>query len=434
MRRSIIYLIALVCIAGAAQAQSWTFGPGDTVKLPLELMDSINNPAAVDSSADSVLIRVVKNFAANATGADTCYLHRGLMDASTNTLLHTTGNATTTLGFGSVPKRVQTFSFFATAYTLTGSATASGTYTIIVYTYDASLGLITTRKYPFNYIYYGASTGTYAMWADSVGAMARWAMKTVAPDSTSAGLVSVNVGAMTNDVVTAAAINADAIGASELATDAIGAAEIAASAITSSEAPNLDSATSKVGVGDGAIGAAEIATDAIGAPELAATAVSEMWNHRIDTVAADSSAGKVLYKAKAIKDTTSTQLNATISSRGTSTLTTTDNIGINWADVANPTTTLGLTGTTVGTATNISQIGGTAQSSGMNLATYLPAVFDTALFVQGFRVNAKTKLGVSANTDTLHVYWSTTELFKVIYYHIGGAAGDPPDSTKTVAP
>lgn len=168
MRWSIIYLIALVCIAGAAKAQSWTYGPGDTVKLPLELMDSIANPAAVDSAADSVLVRVIKNQAANAGGADTCYLHRGLLDASTNSSLHTTNAGATTLGFGSVPKRVQTFTFLATAYTLTNSATASGTYTIEYWTYDHSLGLITKRERTFNYVYVGTSTMTYKDWADSL--------------------------------------------------------------------------------------------------------------------------------------------------------------------------------------------------------------------------------------------------------------------------
>lgn len=173
MRRSVVYLIVLICLAGVVQAQSFIVGPGDTVKIPLLLMDTLGNPTAVDSAADSVLIRVVKNFAANASGADTCYLHRGLMDASTNALLHTTGNATTTLGFGQTPKRLQTFSFFATAYALTNSATASGTYTIEVFTYDHSLNLVTTRTYSLNYIYGSASTYTFAMWGDSITIMGR---------------------------------------------------------------------------------------------------------------------------------------------------------------------------------------------------------------------------------------------------------------------
>lgn len=46
----------------------------------------------------------------------------------------------------------------------------------------------------------------------------------------------------------------------------------------------LDSATSKVGIGDGAIGAAEIATDAIGSSELATTAAAEIADASGDSV------------------------------------------------------------------------------------------------------------------------------------------------------
>jgi hypothetical protein len=171
--------MALCALAGSAQAHAWIVGPGDTLKFPLELRDSIGNPTAVDSAADSVLVRVIKNFAANASGADTCYLNRGLMDASTNTLLHTTGNATTTIGLGQTPKRLQTFSFFATAYALTNSATASGTYTVEVWTYDHSMNLITTDKYTLNYVYQVASTYTFAMWADSLMIGSRFSARTI---------------------------------------------------------------------------------------------------------------------------------------------------------------------------------------------------------------------------------------------------------------
>ncbi len=384
MRRSIIYLIALVCIAGAAQAEFLGIKK-TSERVTFRLKEPLDSAYGIERKPDSVhiLIRCDTGTVASATPLDykarsTTYPFADI----TNTPIDTTKD------------------YGDTAYWFTGVLSNFGTTTMSQVT--ISVDLYTGK-------YYRTTDATYQVIADSLN----YDLK---QGRDSAGLAAKTV------LSTGVVLATDAITAAKIATDAIGAAEIAADAIGASE------------VATDAIGASEIAADAVGASELAATAVNETWNHRIDTIAGDSTAGKVLYKAKVIKDTTSTQLNATITSRGTSTLTTSDNIGINWADVANPTTTLGLTGTTVGTATNISQIGGTAQSAGMNLATYLPAVFDTALFVQGFRVNAKTKLGVSANTDTLHVYWSTTELFKVIYYHIGGAAGDPPDSTKTVAP
>lgn len=91
---------------------------------------------------------------------------------------------------------------------------------------------------------------------------------------------------------------------------------------------NLDSATSKVGIGDNAIGSTELAVSANQEID------SGVWHSRVDTVTPDSSAGKVLYKAKVIKDTTSTRLDVTLSSRGTSNLVVGDNIGVNFSDIS----------------------------------------------------------------------------------------------------
>lgn len=98
------------------------------------------------------------------------------------------------------------------------------------------------------------------------------------------GRLDVSVGAMQNDVVTAAAIAnnaidagaiaADAITNSKIADDAISASKIAADAITAAKIANgaIDAATFAAG----AIDAAAIATDAIDADALKADAVTEI--------------------------------------------------------------------------------------------------------------------------------------------------------------
>jgi len=126
----------------------------------------------------------------------------------------------------------------------------------------------------------------------------------VTPNALISGRVDANVGALQNDVITAAsiataaidadAIAADAIGASEIANGAIDAATFAAGAIDAAAIANgaIDAATFAAGAIDaaaianaaidaatfaaGAIDAAAIATDAIGAAELAADAVNEI--------------------------------------------------------------------------------------------------------------------------------------------------------------
>ena len=99
-------------------------------------------------------------------------------------------------------------------------------------------------------------------------------------------------------VTTLTNLRAGSINASVIGTDAIDADAIAANAIGASE------------IADNSIDAGAIAADAIGASEIAASAI-----------------GTSEFAAEA------------------------DNIGINWADVSNPTTVVGLTGTTIGTVT-----------------------------------------------------------------------------------
>lgn len=94
------------------------------------------------------------------------------------------------------------------------------------------------------------------------------------PAALISGRIDATVGAMQNDVVTAAAIATDAIGAAEIADNAIGAGEIANGAIDSG-AFATDSITATAIAAD-AIGAAEIATDAIGSAEVASTAATKI--------------------------------------------------------------------------------------------------------------------------------------------------------------
>lgn len=77
---------------------------------------------------------------------------------------------------------------------------------------------------------------------------------------------------------------------------------------------------------------------------------------------------------------------------GTSTLTASDNIGVNWADVSNPTTTLALTGTTI-------------SGSGASAADIADAVWDEAIAghltagTTGFKLNAAGNAGDPWSTD-----------------------------------
>lgn len=79
-----------------------------------------------------------------------------------------------------------------------------------------------------------------------------------------------------------------------------------------------------------------------------------------------------------------TDLDTNIGSRGTSTLTASDNIGINWADVAAPTTSVNLSGTTISTSQNIGTAttcttATTCEALGATAKTDVNAEVDTAL-------------------------------------------------------
>lgn len=407
MRRTIILMIALVCIAGAAQAQIIA-GPGDTLKFPLELRDSVANPTAVDSAGDSVLVRVIKLNAANASGADTCYLHRGLMDASTNTLLHTTGNATTTLGLGSTPKRLQTFSFFATAYTLTGSATASGLYQIQVYTYDASLNLITRDKYTLNYIYQGASTYTFAMWADTLALAARWTMKSFAPDSTAAGYPKVDVYS-----VAATAQTARDIGASVLLSSGTGTGQL-----------DFTSGVVKAN-------ATQWNGSAVATPNVAGYPLVDLVKVMGTNTDTTGASGRLAVNMRYVAN----QLCAA-------------SAGVTFpSSIASPTNITSATGIQVGSyaagqdpGTKVwgdndsTWAGGTMGNMAKNDSTVLysvrQAMLDLAAW-SGARADAGGKYYRGTSYDSLVIDTNGVRVGKRVYKHIGGTSGGVPDSTRT---
>lgn len=429
MRRSIIYLLALITISSAAHAEFLGIKKASE-RVTFRLKEPLDSTYGIERKPDSVhiWIRCDTGTVASATPLDykarsTTYPFADI----TNTPIDTTKD------------------YGDTAYWFTGVLSNFGTTTMSQVT--ISVDLYTGK-------YYRTTDATYQVIADSLtydlkqgrdsaGLAAKTVLSTgvvLAADAITAAKIAADaIGAseVATDAIGAAELAADAIGASEIATDAIGAAEIAASAITVSEAPNLDSATSKVGVGDGAIGAAEIAADAIGASELAADAIGAS---EIAVTAAREIADSTLESltsnhggAGSYGALLETNLDAAVSTR--STLAATDNIGINWGDVSNPTSTVGLTNTTVGTATNISQIGGTAQT-GINLGAYLPALLDTMMLFNGYRTGGKAVFKVSANKDTLYIYSrdGTTLLFRTVFVHEGGAAGDPPDTSRAVGP
>ena len=83
-------------------------------------------------------------------------------------------------------------------------------------------------------------------------------------------------------------------------------------------------------------------------PDSSADQLSDLANHKAG-VYVDSTKDNYIndkkIAASAITSSEAPNLDAAVSSR--STLTTSDNIGINWGDVSNPTTTVGLTGTSI---------------------------------------------------------------------------------------
>lgn len=181
-----------------------------------------------------------------------------------------------------------------------------------------------------------------------------------------------------DDAIDAGAIAASAIGASEIATgaidadaiatDAIGAAEVAADAgteigtaawatttrqLTGTQAFNLTgnitgSVSGSVGSVTGAVGSVTGAVGSVtGAVGSVTGNVGGNVSYVTNPVVASSVTGNV----------TVTNCDVATSTRGTSNLTATDNIGINWADVTGQTTAVNLTNTEIKAGTS----GATAQ-------------------------------------------------------------------------
>jgi len=86
---------------------------------------------------------------------------------------------------------------------------------------------------------------------------------------------------------------------------------------------------------------------------------ANIWQTDLSGYSTANYAGTYLHDTT---DTVATNLDTTVSSRGTSTLTTSDNIGINLADVSNPTTTLNLSGTTISTSQAVASVAGAVGS------------------------------------------------------------------------
>jgi hypothetical protein len=213
-------------------------------------------------------------------------------------------------------------------------------------------------------------------------------MKTLAPDSTTAGYQKVDVFSVAATAQTARDLGAQ-----------------------------LDSATSKVGIGDNAIGSGELAT----------TAVAEILHYKIDTVTlSDSSIAGFAYMA--LKPTTALR-KLDVSSTGEA--------GVDWANIGSPTTTVNLSGTTIATTqqVNATKIGGTTQT-GIDIGSYLPAAMDSVMLSNGYRAGQKAIFKVSANLDTLYIYSrdGSTLLFRTVFVHPGGSPGDPPDTSRSVGP
>ena len=67
-----------------------------------------------------------------------------------------------------------------------------------------------------------------------------------------------------------------------------------------------------------------------------------------------------------------------------------------------------------------------------SMSIIIPQI-DTLGFITGYKLGAVSHLGRSADADTLHIYNGTEEKWKLILYHVGGATGDTPDSSKVVS-
>jgi hypothetical protein len=127
---------------------------------------------------------------------------------------------------------------------------------------------------------------------------------------------------------------------------------LAAGAVNVTTAPNLDAAITS-----------RMATFTYTAPDN--TNITNILS-LINTVNNTTSAFNTTWTS-----TKAGYLDVAISSRGTSTLTASDNIGINWADISNPTTAVNLTGTNIAVNQTIASVSGAVNSvtAGVNITT-----------------------------------------------------------------
>ena len=63
------------------------------------------------------------------------------------------------------------------------------------------------------------------------------------------------------------------------------------------------------------------------------------------------------------------------------------------------------------------------------LTTEMQADVDSLILFEGYGNSTRSIMGPGATTDTMHVYNGVTRLLRVLYWHVGGATGDAPDST-----
>ena len=87
--------------------------------------------------------------------------------------------------------------------------------------------------------------------------------------------------------------------------------------------------------------------------------------------------------------------------------------------------------TNIATATSIGRLIITAGDTTLYYSGQ--ALQDTILYYTGFKATSFSYQYLSGDRDTLVVGIGTDTLIDVVYYHIGGTAGDPPDSTRVQA-
>jgi hypothetical protein len=65
----------------------------------------------------------------------------------------------------------------------------------------------------------------------------------------------------------------------------------------------------------------------------------------------------------------------------------------------------------------------------MPLTREMQADVDSLILFDGYDVNSRAVAGPNNDTDTLNVFVGATRVLRFLYWHIGGATGDVPDST-----